>query len=180
MVVRTFSACKVQKSPRKQEMAPRLDFSNWWAKDTRKGNPVVVTMENPNFSVVEIDGPDAAFRPVEKSRGKNAKQVTWVLLLRANRAVGCVAWLATAFWALLGEIKKRLVHRQGVTMASEKLGKENCFLESLECSWSPPWPCWPLRWLPICTAGIILRIPVCTFLGPPICKASSTWLMLLG
>ncbi|XP_041019410.1 probable xyloglucan glycosyltransferase 5 [Juglans microcarpa x Juglans regia] len=104
-------------------MAPRLDFSNWWAKDTRKGTPVVVTMENPNFSVVEIDGPDAAFRPVEKSRGKNAKQVTWVLLLKANRAVGCVAWLATALWALLGAIKKRLIHRQGVTMASEKLGK---------------------------------------------------------
>ncbi|KAF5456570.1 hypothetical protein F2P56_026038 [Juglans regia] len=104
-------------------MAPRLDFSNWWAKDTRKGTPVVVTMENPNFSVVEIDGPDAAFRPLEKSRGKNAKQVTWVLLLKANRAVGCVAWLATALWALLGAIKKRLIHRQGVTMASEKLGK---------------------------------------------------------
>ncbi|KAG2699854.1 hypothetical protein I3843_07G206700 [Carya illinoinensis] len=104
-------------------MAPRLDFSNWWAKDTRKGTPVVVTMENPNFSVVEIDGPDAAFRPVEKSRGKNAKQVTWVLLLKANRAVGCVAWLATALWSLLGAIKKRLIHRQGVTMASEKLGK---------------------------------------------------------
>ncbi|KAK7849669.1 probable xyloglucan glycosyltransferase 5 [Quercus suber] len=104
-------------------MAPRLDFSNWWAKDTRKGNPVVVTMENPNFSVVEIDGPDSAFRPVEKSRGKNAKQVTWVLLLKANRAVGCVAWLATVLWALLGAIKKRLIHRQGVTLASEKLGK---------------------------------------------------------
>ncbi|KAK9983946.1 hypothetical protein SO802_033471 [Lithocarpus litseifolius] len=104
-------------------MAPRLDFSNWWAKDTRKGNPVVVTMENPNFSVVEIDGPDSAFRPVEKSRGKNAKQVTWVLLLKANRAVCCVAWLATVLWALLGAIKKRLIHRQGVTLASEKLGK---------------------------------------------------------
>ena len=104
-------------------MAPKLDFSNWWAKDTRTGNPVVVTMENPNFSVVEIDGPDSAFRPVEKSRGRNARQVTWVLLLKANRAVGCVAWLATALWALLGAINKRLIHRQGVKMASEKLGK---------------------------------------------------------
>ena len=103
-------------------MAPRLDFSNWWAKDTYKGNPVVVTM-NPNFSVVKIDGPDFAFKPVEKSRGKNAKQVTWVLLLKANRAVGCVAWLATVLWALLGAIKKRLIHRQGVTLASEKMGK---------------------------------------------------------
>lgn len=104
-------------------MAPRLDFSDWWGKDTRKGTPVVVTMENPNYSVVEIDGPDSAFRPVEKSRGKNAKQVTWVLLLKAHRAVGCVAWLATVLWALLGTIKKRLIFRQGVAMESEKTGK---------------------------------------------------------
>ena len=99
-------------------MAPKLDFSNWSAKDTYKGNPVVVTM-NPNFSVVKIDGPDFAFRPVEKSRGKNAKQVTWVLLLKANHVASCVAWLATMLWALLGAIKKRLIHRQGVTLASE-------------------------------------------------------------
>ncbi|OAY53549.1 probable xyloglucan glycosyltransferase 5 isoform X2 [Manihot esculenta] len=80
-------------------------------------------MENPNYSIVEINGPDAAFQPVEKSRGKNAKQVRWVLLLKAHRAVGCVAWLATFFWSLLGAIKKRLIFRQGVTVASEKLGK---------------------------------------------------------
>ncbi|KAF8015223.1 hypothetical protein BT93_H0891 [Corymbia citriodora subsp. variegata] len=104
-------------------MAPRLDFSDWWAKENRKGTPVVVKMENPNYSVVEIDGPDAAFKPVEKSRGKNAKQVTWVLLLKANRAVGCVAWLATVLWALLGTIKKRLIFRQGVAMESDKMGK---------------------------------------------------------
>ncbi|GLU01184.1 hypothetical protein SLE2022_185060 [Rubroshorea leprosula] len=104
-------------------MAPSLDFSNWWAKDTRKGTSVVVKMENPNYSVVEIDGPDAAFRPVEKSRGKNAKQVTWVLLLKAHHAVGCLTWLATFFWAFLGAIKRRLIFRQDVDMASEKLGK---------------------------------------------------------
>lgn len=104
-------------------MPPSLDFSQWWSKDTRKGTPVVVTMENPNYSVVEINGPDAAFRPVEKSRGKNAKQVTWVLLLKAHRAVGCVASLATFLWALLGAIKKRLIFRQGVSMDNEKMGK---------------------------------------------------------
>ncbi|KAE9587012.1 hypothetical protein Lal_00004929 [Lupinus albus] len=95
-------------------MAPRLVFSNWWTKDTEKGTPVVVKMENPTFSVVEINGADAAFRPIEKSRGKNAKQVTWVLLLKAHRAVGCVTWLATVLWTLLGAIRKRLIHRNGV------------------------------------------------------------------
>ncbi|KAF5743385.1 xyloglucan glycosyltransferase 5 [Tripterygium wilfordii] len=105
-------------------MGPRLDFSEWWRRgDTRKGTPVIVKMENPNISVVEIDGPDAAFRPVEKSRGKNAKQVTWVLLLKAHRAVGCISWLATVFWSLLGTIKKRLLFRQGVAMENDKLLK---------------------------------------------------------
>ncbi|WCJ30492.1 Cellulose-synthase-like C5 [Euphorbia peplus] len=104
-------------------MAQRLDFSEFWGKNNREGTPVVVKMENPNYSVVEINGPDSAFQPVEKNRGKNAKQVTWVLLLKAHRAVGCVAWLATLFWTLLGAIKKRLIFRQGVTVASEKLGK---------------------------------------------------------
>lgn len=100
------------------KMAPRLDFSSLWSKDTQRGTPVVVKTEDPTFSIVEINGADAAFRPVEKNRGKNAKQVTWVLLLKAHRAVGCVTWLATVLWALLGAIKKRLIHSE-----SDKLEK---------------------------------------------------------
>ncbi|KAG8491139.1 hypothetical protein CXB51_014339 [Gossypium anomalum] len=73
-----------------------------------KGTPVVVKMDNPSYSVVEIDDPDAAFKPMEKTRGKNPKQVTWVLLLKAHRAVGRVAWIATLFWDLLGTIKRSL------------------------------------------------------------------------
>ncbi|KAE8718920.1 putative xyloglucan glycosyltransferase 2 [Hibiscus syriacus] len=104
-------------------MAPSFDFSNWWPKEAKKGTPVVVKMENPNYSVVENGGPDVAFRPAEKSRGRNAKQVTWVLLLKAHRAVGCVAWIASLFWGLFGAIKKRLIFGQDVAMASEKMGK---------------------------------------------------------
>ncbi|KAJ8758733.1 hypothetical protein K2173_000454 [Erythroxylum novogranatense] len=110
-------------------MAPRLDFSEWWAKGSKKGAPVVVKMENPNYSVVEINGPDAAFQSVEKSRGKNAKQVRWVLLLKAHRAVGCVAWIASLFWALLGTIKQRLIFGQGVTVASEKMVRGKVLLK---------------------------------------------------
>lgn len=113
-------------------MAPILDFFDWSGKDSQKGTPVIVKMENPNYSIVEIDSPDAAFRPVEKSRGKNAKQVTWVLLLKANRAVGCVAWLATILWALLGTIQRRLIFRQGVGLASEKLGKGKLLLNIIK------------------------------------------------
>eukprot|EP00268_Persea_americana_P042125 TRINITY_DN4211_c0_g3_i1.p1 TRINITY_DN4211_c0_g3~~TRINITY_DN4211_c0_g3_i1.p1 ORF type:complete len:692 (-),score=111.83 TRINITY_DN4211_c0_g3_i1:504-2579(-) len=104
-------------------MAPSFDFSDWWAKETRKGTPVIVKMENPNYSLVEIDSPDAAFGQVDKDRGKNAKQFTWVLLLRAHRAVGCLAWVAGVLWALLGAIKKRLFFHQGVAMETEKSSK---------------------------------------------------------
>lgn len=113
-------------------MAPRLNLFDWWAKETPKGTPVIVKMENPNFSIVEIDGPDAAFKPVDKNRLKNAKQVRWILLLKANRAVGCVAWLATILWALLGTIKRRLIQRQGVAVASEKLGKGKLILKIIK------------------------------------------------
>lgn len=113
-------------------MAPRLNLFEWWAKDTAKGTPVIVKMENPNFSIVEIDGPDAAFKPVEKGRLKNAKQVRWVLLLKANRAVGCVARLGAVLWGLLLAIKKRLVQRDGVAVASEKLGKGKLMLRIIK------------------------------------------------
>ncbi|KAL3613854.1 putative xyloglucan glycosyltransferase 5 [Castilleja foliolosa] len=113
-------------------MAPKSSLFDFWAKDTPKGTPVIVKMENPDFSILEIDGPDAAFKPVEKSRLKNAKQVRWVLLLKANRAVGCVARLGAVSWALLGAIKRRLIFRQGVTVASEKLGNSNFILKILK------------------------------------------------
>lgn len=93
-----------------------------------RGTPVVVKMESPNFSIVEIDGPDAAFKPVEKCRLRNAKQVKWILLLKANRAVGCVARFAGFLLALLGGIRRRLVLRQGVAVASEKMGRGNLML----------------------------------------------------
>ncbi|XP_075522590.1 putative xyloglucan glycosyltransferase 5 [Primulina tabacum] len=113
-------------------MVPRMNLFNWWTKDTSQGTPVVVKMENPNFSILEIDGPDAAFKPVDKSRLKNSKQVKWVLLLKANRAVGCVAWLGAILWGLLGAIKKRLILRQGVAFASEKLGRGKLILKVIK------------------------------------------------
>lgn len=79
--------------------------SSWWGSEEQRGTPVVVKMDNP-YSLVEIDGP--GMPPSDKARGKNAKQFTWVLLLRAHRAVGCVAWLAGGFWGVLGAVKRRV------------------------------------------------------------------------
>jgi len=104
-------------------MVPGIDMNKWWAKETRKGTPVVVKMENPNYSLLEIESPDPAFGAVDKDRGKNAKQFTWVLLLRAHRAAGCLAWLGNGIWSLLGTIRKRLILGQGVTIENDKSTK---------------------------------------------------------
>ncbi|XP_021888794.1 probable xyloglucan glycosyltransferase 12 [Carica papaya] len=95
-------------------MAPSFD---WWAKESHRGTPVVVKMENPNWSMVELEGPSEEdfligdsphSRPRDKARGKNAKQLTWVLLLKAHRAAGCLTSLGSALLALGAAVRRRV------------------------------------------------------------------------
>ncbi|KAF5942772.1 hypothetical protein HYC85_020414 [Camellia sinensis] len=79
-------------------MAPSFD---WWSKETTRGTPVVVKMENPiNWSMVELQSPSdhdfLTHSPNHKARNKNAKQLTWVLLLKAHRLAGCLSSIASA------------------------------------------------------------------------------------
>ena len=87
--------------------------------DAYRGTPVVVKMENPNWSISEISpedddedflvGAGATRRGRRKGgRGKNAKQITWVLLLKAHRAAGCLASLASAAVALGAAARRRV------------------------------------------------------------------------
>jgi hypothetical protein len=99
------------------KMAPtNFDFVEWWNKEQlRGGTPVVVKMANPNYTMLEIESPKAGgFGGGGKDKGKNAKQLTWVLLLKAHRAAGCLAWMALGLWTVLAAIKKRLILRQGL------------------------------------------------------------------
>ncbi|KAM7520905.1 hypothetical protein LguiB_019867 [Lonicera macranthoides] len=96
-------------------MAPPFE---WWAKDTHRGTPVVVKMENPNnWSMVELQDPDdddffIAGRHVspsqDKSHNKNAKQLTWVLLLKAHKAAGCLTSIASAAFTLAAAVRRRV------------------------------------------------------------------------
>ncbi|XP_010530414.1 PREDICTED: probable xyloglucan glycosyltransferase 12 [Tarenaya hassleriana] len=97
-------------------MAPSFE---WWAKQNKKGTPVVVKMENPNnWSMVELESPSEEdfligghASPVgirEKSRNKNARQLTWVLLLKAHRAAGCLTSLGSALIALGAAVRRRV------------------------------------------------------------------------
>eukprot|EP01018_Ginkgo_biloba_P006269 Gb_04568 [translate_table: standard] len=91
-------------------MAPNFEFQEWWTKEreSHRGTSVVVKMENPNWSMLELQSPEDSFQTPDKDRGKNAKQLTWVLLLKAHRAAGCVAWLAQGTWTLLAAVKRRI------------------------------------------------------------------------
>lgn len=112
-------------------MAPRFDFGDWWSKEEHQGTPVVVKMENPNWDLLEIDGPNQGGE-IGKGRNKNAKQLTWVLLLKAHRAAGCVAYLATGLWTLLAAIQNRLIapKASGVKLDKPEKGKLYRFIRA--------------------------------------------------
>ncbi|KAF5740085.1 xyloglucan glycosyltransferase 12 [Tripterygium wilfordii] len=90
----------------------------WWGKESHRGTPVVVKMENPNWSMVELEGPteedfilddSPSHGPRDrKPRGKNAKQLTWVLLLKAHRAAGCLTSIASAMVSLGSAVRRRV------------------------------------------------------------------------
>ncbi|KAK4798690.1 hypothetical protein SAY86_031016 [Trapa natans] len=71
-------------------------------------NSVVLTIQKPdNFSLVEISGPDSTLL-LEPKKAASPKQFTWLLFLRAYRALACISWLATASKSVLGSIRKRI------------------------------------------------------------------------
>ncbi|KAB5557022.1 hypothetical protein DKX38_007931 [Salix brachista] len=111
-------------------MAPSFD---WWAKGSHRGTPVVVKMENPNWSMVELEGPsegdflntDSPSRlGRDKSRNKNAKQLTWVLILKAHKAAGCLTSIATAM-VTLGSAIKRRIHSGRTDIETTDIDREN-------------------------------------------------------
>ena len=82
---------------------------------------VVVKMENPNWSMVELEGPtkddflittDSLGLGRTRDKGhrgrKNAKQLTWVLMLKAHRAIDCLTSIASAMFGLTALIHRRL------------------------------------------------------------------------
>lgn len=89
-------------------MAPTSFY--WWGKETHRGTPVVVKMENPNnWSMVELESPtDDDFLHKTRNRNKNAKQLTWVLLLKAHRAAGCLTSIAAAAVSIAAAVRRRL------------------------------------------------------------------------
>ncbi|KAM3286341.1 xyloglucan glycosyltransferase 4 [Capsicum chacoense] len=69
---------------------------------------VVVTMENPkSISLVEVNDLNSpAFR--DKNKAANPKRFTKVLLLKAQRTLGCIPWMANSLCTTFASVKKRI------------------------------------------------------------------------
>lgn len=101
----------------------------WWGagREKHRGTPVVVKMENPNWSISEIDPEyedDEDFlrgipenKAKMRGRSKNARQLTWVLLLKAHRAAGCLSSMGAAAVSLAGAVRRRV--KSGRTDSSD-------------------------------------------------------------
>jgi hypothetical protein len=78
----------------------------WWGREARGGGggtSVVVKMESPDWAVRE---PEAARG--KAGRGKNARQITWVLLLKAHRAAGKLTGAASAALSVAAAARRRV------------------------------------------------------------------------
>lgn len=87
---------------------------------------MVVAMENPNFSVIQIDGPDSPARRGKGHGRRSPKQLTWALILSARRSVCCIV---SAVSALSGALKMRLSHGHRVVPGDDKPEKPRRLLK---------------------------------------------------
>lgn len=72
-------------------------------------NTVVLTIEKPNnFSLLEISSPDTSLLLEQKRKAASPKQFTWLLLLKAHKALACVSWLAMSLNKTFASVKKRV------------------------------------------------------------------------
>ncbi|KAK2660077.1 hypothetical protein Ddye_006610 [Dipteronia dyeriana] len=111
---------------------------DWWKRESHRGTPVVVKMENPNWSMVELESPSeedflisdspSRSRDNNKSRNKNAKQLTWVLLLKAHKAAGCLTSIASTFLSLGSVVRRRVA--SGRTDSETRMENENKAVKS--------------------------------------------------
>ncbi|GJU04516.1 probable xyloglucan glycosyltransferase 12 [Tanacetum coccineum] len=104
----------------------------WWSKsESHRGTPVIVKMENPNNWSIEED-----FSLNDTKPNKNAKQLTWVLLLKAHRAAGCITSIAPATSFIYSAVRRRLSAGRTDTEKSEKIGSSlDRLVLCLGCFW---------------------------------------------
>ncbi|KAK1601013.1 hypothetical protein QYE76_016963 [Lolium multiflorum] len=87
----------------------------WWGQEARVGGvsgggtPVVVKMQTPDWAISEVPpSPGSPAAGGKDGRGKNARQITWVLLLKAHRAAGKLTGAASAALSVAAAARRRV------------------------------------------------------------------------
>ncbi|XP_042487326.1 probable xyloglucan glycosyltransferase 6 [Macadamia integrifolia] len=90
---------------------PNHDFQEWWNKEKERDQTLFSNKsENPNWSTVEIDNPIvvAADSAIEKDRSRNARQLSWVYLLKFQQAFNALIWVTNGFVSLIRTANRRI------------------------------------------------------------------------
>ncbi|KAJ4955830.1 hypothetical protein NE237_012613 [Protea cynaroides] len=89
---------------------PNYDFQQWWNKEKEREHALISEKsENPNCSRVEIGSPTvAADSAIEKDRSRNARQLSWVYLLKFQQAFNGLIWVTNGFVSLVQTANRRI------------------------------------------------------------------------
>ncbi|XP_068645161.1 probable xyloglucan glycosyltransferase 6 [Aristolochia californica] len=92
---------------------PNYEFQEWWNKEREKHHSALLDVkhDNPSWSTVEIQSP--VDRPsddlnVDKSRHRNARQLSHILLLKLQHAFNSLSWLASSSFSLILVANRRI------------------------------------------------------------------------
>lgn len=95
---------------------------------------VAVKIEKPGgnngIALVEINDPNSPLMQ-DKQKVAGPKQFTWVLFLKAQRALGCIPWLVTGLLAMFVSVKKRIAHSDATDEDYKYKGRLYKFLKAL-------------------------------------------------
>ncbi|XP_042506080.1 probable xyloglucan glycosyltransferase 6 [Macadamia integrifolia] len=89
---------------------PNYEFQEWWNKEKERNHALLSDKSgNPNWSTLEIDSPTGvADTAVEKDRSRNARQLSWVYLLKFQQAFNGLIWVTNGFVSLIRTANRRI------------------------------------------------------------------------
>eukprot|EP00897_Mesotaenium_endlicherianum_P004358 jgi/Mesen1/3950/ME000209S02952 len=102
-------------------MAPNIRFTEWWASRDYPTRPIIVKMEKNAWSLPELKESEPLMKAeappapaVEMVKSQSAKQFTWLMLLQAHKAAGCLAWVGLGVAELVKHVRKRLLTKEAI------------------------------------------------------------------
>ncbi|KAL5703263.1 putative xyloglucan glycosyltransferase 6 [Ranunculus cassubicifolius] len=89
--------------------APNYEFQEWWNKERAKNHDLLFpesTSENPNLEIHNNTTIDDS--SVGKDRTRNARQLSWVCLLRFQQSANFLSWITNGFLSLIKTANRRI------------------------------------------------------------------------